>query len=240
MGGLDVFKLLEGDSLEILGAMENESIDAVITDPPYGVNISKLPYSYKKQTPGEDIDWDRALPISWIDRAADVLRPGGNMIIFTAIKYLSHLWDYCESIGLKNQRPFFWVKANPPPIPHKNFQNAVEVAVFTRKPGKCLFWDGGGATPNYYKAPLALGLDRTEHPTQKSLSLMRHLVRLLCPPGGVVLDPFGGSGTTAVAAMLEKRQGILVERDPTYCKIARERLRKWENTDQVRQMDLFV
>jgi site-specific DNA-methyltransferase (adenine-specific) len=65
---------------------------------------------------------------------------------------------------------------------------------------------------------------RNTHPTVKPVELMRWLTRLVCPPGGVVLDPFAGSGSTGVAALIEQRRFLGVERDPGYARIARARL----------------
>ena len=65
------------------------------------------------------------------------------------------------------------------------------------------------------------------HPTLKPIALMRWLIRLLAPPGGIVLDPFLGSGTTAIAAHLEGRDWIGIERDENYAKIAEARIRHW-------------
>jgi site-specific DNA-methyltransferase (adenine-specific) len=62
------------------------------------------------------------------------------------------------------------------------------------------------------------------HPTVKSIALMRYLVRLVTPPGGIVLDPFTGSGTTGVAAMLEGARFIGVEQDQAYVALARARI----------------
>ena len=64
----------------------------------------------------------------------------------------------------------------------------------------------------------------TAHPTVKPLDLMRWLVRLLTPPGGVVLDPFAGSGTTLLAAVDEDRRAIGVELEERYCEIIAKRL----------------
>lgn len=74
---------------------------------------------------------------------------------------------------------------------------------------------------------VACGLTRehTVHPTQKSVSLMRRFVRLVTKPGDVILDCFGGSMTTAVAAILEGRRVVIVEKDPRFVRIGRERLR---------------
>ncbi len=68
---------------------------------------------------------------------------------------------------------------------------------------------------------------RNIHPTVKPLELMRWLVRLGCPAGGVVLDPFCGSGSTGAAAMLEGAQFVGVEREPQYVEIACARLSHW-------------
>lgn len=65
------------------------------------------------------------------------------------------------------------------------------------------------------------------HPTVKPIDLMRWLVRLVVPPGGVVLDPFAGSGSTGIAAVLEKRQFVGIEKEVEYVQIARARLRHW-------------
>jgi len=71
------------------------------------------------------------------------------------------------------------------------------------------------------------------HPTQKPLQLMRWLVRLVTPPGGLVLDPFAGSGTTLVAALLEGFACIGVEREKEYAAIAVERLKNvWGRTEE--------
>ena len=77
------------------------------------------------------------------------------------------------------------------------------------------------------------------HPTVKPLDLMRWCVRLVTPPGGLVLDPFAGSGTTICAAVLENRNAIGIELSEDYCRIARQRVESWENSDQARQGDLF-
>jgi site-specific DNA-methyltransferase (adenine-specific) len=65
---------------------------------------------------------------------------------------------------------------------------------------------------------------RNTHPTVKPLALMRYLVRLVLPPGGVLLDPFAGSGTTGLAAIAEGRKAILIEREERYCEISARRM----------------
>jgi site-specific DNA-methyltransferase (adenine-specific) len=68
---------------------------------------------------------------------------------------------------------------------------------------------------------------RNPHPTIKPLALMRWLVRLACPPGGLVLDPTCGSGSTGAAALLEERRFVGIELDPFYMEIAAARIAHW-------------
>jgi transcriptional regulator with XRE-family HTH domain len=68
---------------------------------------------------------------------------------------------------------------------------------------------------------------RNFHSTVKPIALMRYLVRLVTPPGGMVLDPFCGSGTTLAAAALEGFRATGIERDPAYCEIASKRVEHW-------------
>ena len=94
--------------------------------------------------------------------------------------------------------------------------------------GTSIGGDTGSAARFFYTAK-ADKADRghgNNHPTVKPQALMRYLVRLVCQPGGVVLDPFSGSGTTAAAARLEQCRSILCELSAEYCDIAVERLRQ--------------
>ena len=87
--------------------------------------------------------------------------------------------------------------------------------------------DSGSAARFFYCAKAGPEERRqSKHPTIKPVALMRYLVRLVTPPGGLVLDPFGGSGTTAEAARLEHCRFLLMELSPEYCADANERLRQ--------------
>jgi len=81
--------------------------------------------------------------------------------------------------------------------------------------------------PIYPHGPGAVREVRNIHPTVKPLALMRWLTRLLCPPGGTVLDPFTGSGSTGAACVLEGRRFVGIERDGRYVPVARARIEHW-------------
>lgn len=83
-----------------------------------------------------------------------------------------------------------------------------------------------GAQGEEYKRKVKAGEDIDAHPTQKPLRLMSWLVKLVVPPGGMVLDPFAGSGTTIVAAAAEGRQAIGIELEDRFLELAKRRLVK--------------
>ncbi len=78
------------------------------------------------------------------------------------------------------------------------------------------------------------------HPTVKPIELMRWLVRLLTPPGGLVLDPFAGSGSTGAAAMLEGARFLGIERERDYIPIARARIKHWAHQGRGRAAGLEI
>jgi len=90
--------------------------------------------------------------------------------------------------------------------------------------GECTIFNGENGDEDW-KAKNPSKPTRNPHPTVKPVALMRWLCRLTkTPSGGIVLDPFGGSGTTGVAAIQEGRDFVLIEQDPAYCDIARARI----------------
>lgn len=90
------------------------------------------------------------------------------------------------------------------------------------RPTRAVPMDGAGIGEG--TDPAAPVVEQNHHPTVKPLALMRWLVRLVTPPGGLVLDPFTGSGTTGMAALLEGCRFVGVEQDADYCMIARARI----------------
>lgn len=93
------------------------------------------------------------------------------------------------------------------------------------------YGDTGGASRFFYvakasRAERPKSEDGTAHSTVKPLALMRHLVRLVTPPGGIVLDPFAGSGTTLEATLAEGFRGIAIERQPEYLPLILQRLER--------------
>jgi site-specific DNA-methyltransferase (adenine-specific) len=90
------------------------------------------------------------------------------------------------------------------------------------------FGDTGTAARFYYAAKASKAeRNGSKHPTIKPVSLMRYLCKLVTPPGGTVLDPFAGTGTTGQAAVDEGFSAILIEQESEYCTTIRCRLALW-------------
>lgn len=230
--------------LDFLQLLPAESVDAVITDPPYGTaSMTKVQKRGNNELVAFNLTWDASIPYAWIPMAARAMKPGAAGYIFTDAKAPGKLWSFLRKLGLKPLQNFYWRKLNPPPQPRKNFCSAIEVAVFFRKPGPVHCWLGGATTHNVFECGLAAGNERTSHPTQKPTALMEHLVKLVSPLGGIVLDPFGGSGSTGISAQRNGRSFWSCELDPIFVGEANawldaERLGR-KRTDPISQNSLF-
>lgn len=95
---------------------------------------------------------------------------------------------------------------------------------FAKKP---LNWSNGEVSPGTFQAEGVVRDARNAHPTVKPIALMRWLIRLVTPPGGALLDPFNGSGSTGCAAVLEGFDYIGIDREPEYVSIAEARIKWW-------------
>ena len=92
-------------------------------------------------------------------------------------------------------------------------------------PKKMIRWSAGDQNPGSFQAEGTDKFARNHHPTVKPIALMQWLVRLACPPGGIVLDPFLGSGTTLIACARQGMAGVGIEQSEEYADIARRRIR---------------
>ena len=235
-GGFEMIDIRHGSNLDILPLLQPESVDAIITDPEYGT-ASKTKVTKRDNKLVEfNIEWDQELPLDWIALAAKALKPGGAFIAFTDNSKTETIKNAVEAAGLNFLQHFYWRKTNPPPQPRKNFCSAIETAIFARKPGKVLCWNGGGTTHNVFEYPIVTGPERTKHPTQKPVPLMLKLCRLVVPKDGVVLDPFLGSGTTAEAAWLHGANCIGIELNKSYYEIAKHRIDKLQPQSRFLEM----
>jgi DNA modification methylase len=210
------------DCIEGLKKLPDNSIDLLIADPPYGIS-KKLNCKGKRLGTTAKLDfefgeWDK-FNKKWLEIAIPKIK--GWFISFCAKKDLGVYWNALEHDGFIAVDAIVWQKPDPLPLNAKSrFLNAWEVAVVGKMPGAT--WNSN-YEHNIFKFQAPKGKDRI-HPTQKPLELMKKLIELTTDKGDLVIDPFMGSGTTAVACKLLKRNFIGFEIDKEYCKLATKRI----------------
>jgi DNA modification methylase len=316
-------RLLEGDCLEVLGELEPESVDAIITDPPYGIGFrherwdsvaireAAAQAGHDQLNPNEAFEaWCRI----WATECRRVMKPGAFLAAFGSPRTYHRLACGVEDAGLEIRDTLMWLYSEgmsksrhypggrsttlkpayePIVLGRRDLDGTTEETIARHgtgalgaadckvegrhpanvilghdrgcdekrcapgcpvagadaaqegrsrlEPSRFLYCpkasraerDAGCESlpcraldlfPNAQKGGKKPAAARNPHPTVKPLALMRWLVRLLCPPGGLVLDPTVGSGTTGAAALLEGRRFIGIELESAYMEIAVARI----------------
>ena len=225
-----VLKHQEG--LDFLSGIANNSVDLVLTDPPYEISRSTGFLNSKGEKTIERFkmsyefgEWDeRSTNLApFVSEFYRILRPSGTMIMFYDLWKLTNLAEIMEKSKFKQLRFLEWVKTNPVPINSKiNYlTNSREIALSGVKKSKPTFnsqYDNG-----IYRYPIYHAKDRF-HPTQKSLPLFEELIQKHSNEGDLVLDCFAGSATSAVASHRTGRKFIGCEMDEEYYKKSIERI----------------
>ena len=209
--------------------------DLLLTDPPYHISrktgfAALGPKSIERYAVSMDFDEAKYPPIDLDDmarRAYCALRTGGTAIIFYDLWKLTLLAASLADAGFVQFRFIEWLKTNPVPLNSKRnyLTNSREIAISAVKVGKPTFhstYDNG-----LYQYPIAREKgagNRRYHPTQKPLPLFKDLIKKHSNPGDLVIDPFLGSGTTALAALEQERAFYGGDIDPEHTKIAKERV----------------
>lgn len=219
--------LFHGDAKEVLATIRSQSVDAVITDPPYTERTHKKARSTGVNNTGENVIKNGITAFSSItdedlqDLLAECGRVTKSWVIATLDYRHAVKFDAEPPFGLKSQRVGVWVKTNPTPqiTGDRPAQGWEAIAYLHRAKGRSR-WNGKGGHGNYV-LPTA---GSEGHPTVKPLPMIRDMVRKFTNQGDIVLDPFAGSGTTLRAAIDEGRRAIGVELEERYCEIIAKRL----------------
>lgn len=206
-------------------------VDAVITDPPYGVSRKhQLGFSNMGRAGMDYGEWDYNFnQREWIRLCAPLIKEGGSMIIFNDWKNFSFIVQELDKQGFSMKDVIRWVKPNPMPRnTNRRYVADFELAIWAVK-------DGGKWTFNkpdnvsylkpLYQCASVSGGEKRIHPTQKPLKLMEDIIKVHTNEGDIVLDLFAGSATTAEACLKHNRIFIGSELDETYYKKAMERLK---------------
>ncbi|MCK4873262.1 MAG: site-specific DNA-methyltransferase [Phycisphaerales bacterium] len=233
---LTVNRIHRGDAIEGLSKLEDESVDLVVTDPPYNIADSN-----KKTIRNGEVmttkkawgSWDSRHPFDHdllimkvISECYRVLKPGGALYMFTARQDNGFFVRHALARGFTYRTQLVMIKTPALPSIYKNaWRSAFEVCMFLTK--------GRLGTFNFLSQQQLVNVFHytirhraTSHPTEKPLVFIERLVQVSSNPGDLVLDPFMGSGTTAVACKRFGRRFVGFELNRDYLKMANQRLRQ--------------
>ena len=248
---LPLDQVMLGDCVQLMRMLPPASVHCVFADPPYNLQLrGELRRPDDSLVDGVDEEWDRfadfatydAFTREWLTECRRLLRKDGTLWVIGAYHNIFRIGAALQDLGFWVLNDVIWRKANPMPnFRGRRFTNAHET----------LIWAARGRESRYkfnYAAmkalnddiqmrsdwflPLCTGPERLRnhhglklHPTQKPEALLHRVLLASTAPGDIVLDPFIGTGTTAVVAKRLHRHFIGIERHPAYAEAAIGRIR---------------
>ncbi len=238
------------DCLAGMAKILDESLDLIVADPPYGLG-KDYGNDSDKLGAGEYLEWSK----KWIDLAVKKLKKAGSFYIFLTWQHSPEIFSYMktkllmvneiiwdrrvpsmggstrkfssvhDNIGFFVRSKDYYFDIDAVRIPYDpETKKARTRSIFVGKK-----WLEVGYNPKDLWSVSrihAIDPERESHPTQKPLEIIERIVRASCPIDGLVLDPFMGTGTTAVACVNNKRNCIGFEINPEYCLAIKERIEK--------------
>ena len=225
---MSLINLQNINAYDLLESTDKNTVDLILTDPPYAIASDNDWRVRAKQAEGafhvdgDFREWDKEIDLDrFIKESYRVLKQGGTFICWYDMWKLQDLKECMERNGFKQIRLIEWIKTNPMPVNSSvNYLRSVrEIALLGVKGGKPTFnskYDNG-----IYTYPIG-GTDRI-HPTQKPLKLFEDLVKKHSNEGDLVMDCFSGSGTTMIACDNLNRDFIGSELSEEYYEKSMER-----------------
>ena len=245
---LELDQVIRGDAIKVMAAMPKKSVDLILTDPPYALGKDFGNKSDFLEGKGF-LDWT----YEWLETSIPLLKDTGSLYIFCTWRYSPEIflflkkrltmvneiiWDrrvpsmggstrkyssVHDNIGFYAVNPKqYYFDLDAVRIPYDaETKKARSRSIFVGKK-----WLEMGYNPKdiwSISRLHAIHGERVDHPTQKPLELIERMVLASCPPGGVVLDPFVGSGTTVEACVKHDRRYIGIDLNPDYVKLTRSR-----------------
>ena len=244
--------ILLGDSLGIMKKIPSKSVDLIFADPPYNLQLKDTLYR-PDQTIVEAVtqDWDKFntykeydnFTEQWLKESKRILKKGGALWVIGSYHNILRVGTSIQNHGFWILNDIIWHKTNPMPnFRGTRFTNAHETLLWctTSRKAKYTFNyqnlkelnDGKQMRSDWY-IPICSGKERLRennnqrsHPTQKPEALMYRIILSSTNKGDIILDPFLGSGTTAVVAKKLQRNFIGIEQDKEYISLAKKRLKQ--------------
>jgi site-specific DNA-methyltransferase (adenine-specific) len=248
-------RLYQGDSLELLALLPESSVDLIFADPPYFLSNGGITCHAGRMVSVNKGDWDKSqgpaanheFNRAWLAACQRILKPNGSLWVSGTAHVIHSVGFAMQQLGFKLLNDISWVKPNPPPnLSCRYFTHATETIIWAARDKKSRH------TFNYklmketnrgkqmksvweIKPPETWEKRFGKHPTQKPLALLERILLASSHQGDLVLDPFSGSGTTALAALRTRREAIALELSYEYLALTLQRI-----TDQLVRVELSL
>ncbi len=234
--------ILRGDSRDVIKRIPDNSVDFILTDPPYNLgqhSTGNIPLPGRTAMNNDVAKWDMIdfNPEEWADEFIRILKPTGNLFIFTSYNQLGR-WYNCLDHKFDTSNFMIWHKTNPAPKIFKaGFLNSCEM-IFTCW-NKKHTWNfiSQAEMHNFIESAICMKPERLsnpKHPTQKPVAILKKMIEIASNENDIIFDPFMGVGSTGVAALALNRRFIGIEIDDIYFEAAKKRIE-----EALLQRDLF-
>ena len=226
MDKIELNKIYNEDCLEGMKRIPDGSIDTIITDPPYNIDIAEWDTIYNYEA------WMKSLFVEFqrVSRQQIIFFDYSYTKLFEELSepYERFIWHreggFRGKTIKKGYEPFYWYVNNGEEAVYNRITEVNPYAKTDKrlKPERTV--------SNVWKVPNLVGRkkERVGHPTQKPIKLINRIVEMTTNKGGIVLDPFMGSGTTAIACLNSNRNFIGFETDEGYFDVATKRIEEHE------------
>jgi len=234
--------LYNDDSRARIKHIPDNSIDLILTDPPYNLSpysTGNMKFKWRKEVNNDLASWDQVdfAPAEWLAEFKRVLKPTGNIFAFCSYNLIGK-WHEAFDPEYDTFQFFVYHKTNPIPKFRKaGFLNSCELIICCWNKGHTWNFGKQSEMHNFFEGPICMGKERLKdpiHPTQKPVKLLSHIIKIASSEGDVVFDPFMGVASTGIAALQNNRNFIGIDTDKTYFNAAEKRIK-----DYVNQQPLF-
>lgn len=232
---IGVARLYNQNNKTLLKDIPDNSVDLILTDPPY--NIAKYStgnINLPNRTPlNNDIaEWDKIEvdPLDYVDDFKRILKPNGNIFIFTTYNCIGK-WHEAFDNHFDTTQFMVWHKTNPTPnIFKKGFLNSCELIICFWNKGHKWNFSSQKDMHNFVESSICMSPERLKnpkHPSQKPIKILQHIIEIASNKNDVVFDPFMGVASTGVAAIKLDRKFYGCEINYDYYKAGVERIKEF-------------
>ena len=220
------------DCMNVFKTIKDNSIDLVVTDPPYRVisggrpKIKGQPSGILKKNDGKIFKYNNIKPEEWIPEVYRVLKDNSQCYIMVNTINMENYLRICREVGFGLHNILTWEKSNC--TPSRWYMKNAEFILFLRKGKAKTINNVGSKMCHSFKNIVG----NKKHPTEKPVELMELYVENSSNEGDIIFDPFMGSGSTGVAALKNNRKFVGIEIDREYYNVAEKRLEEYERKEE--------